>query len=149
MALRSLLLWAGTERFETHVRAFENELHSTGSDPQITGWSGADGVLWIALAEALGYGQYSETLRQAGIRLLAGNSLELDDARRIERVRLGGLLALWDRWRVTGPWEPLRAALISGPTAVIVALRVSGGAISASAGPAGSYDSAASEYCPA
>jgi hypothetical protein len=66
------------------------------------------------------------------IRLLAGDSLELDDARRSERVRLAGLLALWERWRSAGPWQPLRAALMSGPTGVIVALRVPGGAISAS-----------------
>ena len=94
-------------------------------------WSAADRILWVALAEALGYGQHRDALRQAGIRLLAGNSLELDDARRSERIRLGGLLALWERWRVTGPWEPLRAALLAGPAAVIMALRVSGGAISA------------------
>ena len=97
-----------------------------------TCWSAADGVLWVALAEALGYGQHREALRQAGIRLLAGDSLEPDFARRSERMRLGGLLALWDRWRVTGPWEPLCAALQTGPAAVIMALRVSDGAISAS-----------------
>jgi hypothetical protein len=61
-----------------------------------------------------------------------GDPLDLDAARRGERIRLGGLLALWERWRVTGPWEPLLAALLAGPAAVIEALRVPGGAISAS-----------------
>jgi hypothetical protein len=131
MALRSLLLWAATERFETHVRAFNDALSCATSDTSQGCWSAADRILWLALTEALGYGQHREALRQAGIGLLAGNSLELDDARRSQRVRLAGLLALWERWRVTGPWEPLRAALMSGHTAVIVALRVSGGAISA------------------
>jgi hypothetical protein len=132
VALRSLLLWAATERFETHVRAFNDALACATSDMSQGCWSAADRILWVALAEALGYGQHRDALCQAGIRLLAGNSLELDDARQSERVRLAGLLALWERWRSTGPWQPLRAALMSGPTAVIVALRVSAGAISTS-----------------
>ena len=130
IALRSLLLWAATERFETHVRAFNDALSCATSDTSQGCWSAADRILWVALAEALGYGQHRDALCQAGIRLLAGNSLELNDARRSERNRLGGLLALWERWRVTGPWEPLRAALLAGPAAVIMALRVLGGAIS-------------------
>jgi hypothetical protein len=132
MALRSLLLWAATERFETHVCAFNDALACATSDTSQECWSAADHILWVALAQALGYGQHRDALRQAGIRLLAGNSLELDDARRSERVRLAGLLALWERWRLTGPWEPLRAALLSGSALVIAALRVPGGAISTS-----------------
>jgi hypothetical protein len=132
MALRSLLLWAGSARFETHVRAFSDALSRATSDMSLESWSAADRVLWVALAEALGYGLHRDALRQAGIRLLAGNSLELDDARRSERVRLAGLLALWERWRSTGPWQPLRAALMEGSASVIAALRVPGGAISAS-----------------
>jgi hypothetical protein len=132
VALRTLLLWAATERFETRVRVFEDEPRSGGSGVQAPCWSAADCVLWVALAEALGYGQHRDGLRQAGIRLLAGDALNLDDAGRSEHIRLVGLLTLWERWRSTGPWQPLHAALISGPTPVIRALRVSGGAISTS-----------------
>lgn len=84
-----------------------------------------------ALAEALGYGRHREALRDAGLRLLAGDLSYQQPASRSEHVRLVGLLALWERWRATGPWEPLRSALVSGPTAVVAALLVSGGAISA------------------
>jgi hypothetical protein len=66
------------------------------------------------------------------MRLLAGESPALEQASRSERRRLVGLLALWDRWRATGPWEPLRAALEVGPAAIVTALRVSGGAVSVS-----------------
>jgi uncharacterized protein DUF2851 len=134
VALRTLLLWAGTERFERHVRAFGDDLSRAAPAHDTNGayWTAPDRILWLALAEALGYGQHREALRQAGRGLLLGDPLDLDSARRSERIRLGGLLALWDRWRVTGPWEPLRAALLAGTAAVIMALRVPGGAISAS-----------------
>jgi hypothetical protein len=114
------------------VRACADDLaHATPArDRTRITWTAADRALWVALAEALGYGQHREALRQAGIRLLAGDALELADARRSERLRLTGLLALWERWRSTGPWQPLRIALTAGPAAVVAALRVSGGAIS-------------------
>src|SRR6476646_9184345 len=95
VALRTLLLWAATERFETHARAFADALQSAGFGVQTHCWSAADYVLWVALAEALGYGQHRDALRQAGIRLLAGDALKLDDAGRSEHISLGGLLALW------------------------------------------------------
>jgi hypothetical protein len=128
------LLWAGTERFERHVRAFGDDLSCAAPAHDTNGscWTAPDRVLWLALAEALGYGQHREPLRQAGRGLLLGDPLDLDSARRSECIRLGGPLALWDRWRVTGPWEPLRAALLAGPAAVIMALRVPGGALSTS-----------------
>jgi hypothetical protein len=134
VALRTLLLWAGTERFERHVRALDDDLSRAlpAQDTSGSCWTAPDRVLWLALAEALGYGQHRQALRQAGIGLLIGDPLNLNSARQSERIRLGGLLALWDRWRVTGPWEPLRAALMAGPAAAIAALRVPGGAISAS-----------------
>jgi hypothetical protein len=114
------------------VRAFNDALSCAISDTSQGCWSAADRILWVALAEALGYGRHREALRQAGRGLLKGDHLHRDAARRSERIRLGGLLALWERWRVTGPWEPLRAALLAGPTAIVMALRVPGGAISAS-----------------
>jgi hypothetical protein len=134
VALRALLLWAESERFERHVRAFTDDLSraSPAHDTSDSGWTAPDRVLWLALAEALGYGQHREALRQAGIGLLIGEPLGLDSAHSGERIRLGGLLALWDRWRVTGPWEALRVALMAGSAAVVAALRVPGGAISAS-----------------
>jgi Protein of unknown function (DUF2851) len=108
MVMPTLLLWAGAERFERRVRAFANAVSraSPALDTCAANWTSADHVLWVALAEALGYGQHREALRQAGMRLLAGESPALEQASRSERRRLVGLLALWDRWRATGPWEP-------------------------------------------
>ena len=74
IALRSLLLWAGTERFERHVRAFNDALSCATSDTSQGCWSAADRILWVALAEALGYGQHREALRQAGRELLTGRA---------------------------------------------------------------------------
>jgi hypothetical protein len=65
MALRSLLLWAATERFETHVRAFNGALACAASDTSQGDWSAADHILSVALAEALGHAQHREALRQA------------------------------------------------------------------------------------
>lgn len=132
VALRTLLLWAGTERFERRIRTLAGELSCATPDTGKACWSAADGVLWVALAEALGYGRHREALRQAGIRLLVGESLGTDFTSRSERKRLGGLLALWNRWHAAGPWKPLRAALQTGPAAVITTLRISESAISAS-----------------
>ena len=75
-ALRTLLLWAATERFETRVRAFEDELRSPRYGVQATGWSAADRLLWVALAEALGYGRDRMALRAAGVQLAAGATAE-------------------------------------------------------------------------
>lgn len=130
VAVRALLLWAGLERFERRVGVFKDELLSPAPFMRFPGWSVADGILWVALAEALGYGAHREALRQAGMRLLAGEPIDLQHARRSERARLTGLVALWERWVPCGPWEPLRLALALGPAAVVTALRVPDGAIS-------------------
>jgi Protein of unknown function (DUF2851) len=134
VALRALLLWAGVERFERRVRSFRDDLLSATPPIQGLRWSTADRALWGALAEALGYGRHREALRDAGLRLLAGDLSYQQPGSRSEHVRLVGLLALWERWRATGPWEPLRAALLSRNATVIEELRVPGGAISAARG---------------
>jgi hypothetical protein len=130
MALRTLLLWAGVERFERRVRSFRDDLLSATPTIQGLRWSTADRALWRALAEALGYGRHREALRDAGLRLLAGDLSYQQPGSRSEHVRLLGLLALWDRWRATGPWEPRRSALLSRNATIIEELRVPGGAIS-------------------
>jgi hypothetical protein len=132
--MRTLLLWAGSERFERRVHALKAALSCVAPDANAscleTGWSAADRVLWVALAEAIGYGQHREALRAAGMRLLSGDSLDITAASRSESRLLNGLLALWERWRATGPWRPLRATLMAEPRAIIAALHITGGVIS-------------------
>jgi hypothetical protein len=109
------LRWAGIERFERRVYAFADELARTAPEDILDDlrWTAADRILWLALAAALGYGQHLVALRQSGLRLLAGASPYREHRSRSERRRLVGLLALWERWRSTGLWEPLRAALVA------------------------------------
>jgi hypothetical protein len=103
-------------------------------------WTGSDRVLFVALAEALGYGRDREALRDAGRPLveheppdaLLAEGLRLP---RVERLRLNGLLALYERWYATGPWSALRPALEQGSPqqagrALIERLRVPGGSVS-------------------
>jgi hypothetical protein len=132
VALRATLLWAGLERFEQRVSAFGTamiEVEDISSMPELP-WAAADRILWVALAEALGYGRNRAALRQAGIQLLTDDPPDVMAARRGERARLRGLLTLWERWSATGPWAPLREALELRASAVVDALRAPGGAIS-------------------
>jgi hypothetical protein len=132
VALRATLLWAGLERFEQRVSAFGTamiEVEDISSMPELP-WTAADRILWVALAEALGYGRNRAALRQAGIQFLTGDPPDVMAARRGERARLYGLLTLWERWSAMGPWAPLREALELRASAVVDALRAPGGAIS-------------------
>jgi hypothetical protein len=82
-------------------------------------WSADDRALFIAVAEAMGYGRDRATLGVCGERLAAGASPDalLGEAMRlgaVERRRVVGLAALGERWRASGPLAALRAALMAG-----------------------------------
>ena len=137
--LRALLLEAGMARFRLKVAAFARELREC----ETRGWglwTPADRVLWVALAEGLGYGRDREALRRAGELMMAGLAAGVvvaasDGLGGVERMRLGGLLALFARWRETGPWEPLCRRLCAGtPDAaargLVAELSVADGAVS-------------------
>jgi uncharacterized protein DUF2851 len=141
--LRALLVGAGMARFRLKAAAFARELHAYGEAceaPARGRWMPADRVLWAALAEGLGYGRDREALRRAGELLAAGLAPEAvtaasDGLGGVERARLGGMLALFERWRATGPWEPLRRRLLVGAPAVaahgmVAEMGVAGGAVS-------------------
>jgi hypothetical protein len=88
-------------------------------------------VLWLALAEALGYGRDRAALRRLGESLLAAAPTALDYAALpgIERIRARGLLAWYGRWRRDGPWAALEPVIRSGAPrqavrALLAALRV-------------------------
>ena len=137
--LRALLLEAGMARLRLKAAAFAREL-CDGEAPERGRWTAADRVLWAALAEGLGYGRDREALRRAGELLAAGLAPEAvtaasDGLGGVERVRLSGMLALFARWRATGPWEPLRRRLGAGAPAVAARglaaeMGVAGGAVS-------------------
>jgi hypothetical protein len=118
---RALLLAAGWARFEERVASFAVALEDSGAEnaAMIPGWSAADGALFAALAEGLGYGRDRDALRACGERLAQGEPPDalLSTAARmpaVERRRLAGLLSLLDRWRVTGPLAALTHALEAG-----------------------------------
>ena len=76
-------------------------------------WSNADITLWLALAEALGYGRDCEAMRDAGWRLLSRSHSREErgyggEARpRLDTRRLEGLSRWLSRWRDTGPWREM------------------------------------------
>jgi len=92
--------------------------------PPDPGWSAADHILWLALAEALGYGRDRAALRAYGERLTASlamcgtaergqaNAIAQVELDRVERLRLRGLLAWCERWATSGPWAPIHRALV-------------------------------------
>lgn len=119
---------AGIARLRQRANALLDELRATLPER----------VLWRALAEALGYGRDREALREMGDLLARGSELDAEDVAslgRVERARLRGLLAWYDRWRPDGPWSTLEPPLLQGAPgvagkALIRALRVEGGAVS-------------------
>jgi uncharacterized protein DUF2851 len=138
--LRALLLEAGMARLRLKAAAFARELRECEASPGRGRWTPADRVLWAALAEGLGYGRDREALRRAGELLAAGLAPEAvtaasDGLAGVERVRLGGMLALFERWHGMGPWKPLRRRLCAGaPVAaargLVAEMGVAGGAVS-------------------
>jgi Protein of unknown function (DUF2851) len=113
---------------------------AAGEEPYSTHWSPLDRMLFVALAEGLAYGREREPLRRAGEWLAGGGAPDallraLPRWRALDGTRLEGLLALYARWELSGPWAPLSAALEQGtPTdggrRLAAALAVPGGSVS-------------------
>ena len=137
----ALLRAAGTARLVERAAEFERALRQASADsPSPSGWSTADGQLFVALAEGMAYGRDREPLRAAGTWLARGNAPdgllpELARLPALDAKRLAGLLALHDRWSASGPWRPLRRALERGTErdatrTLIDTLAVAGGHVS-------------------
>lgn len=136
--LMELLREAGMARFAEHTARFVGALQAA---PTVdVGWDAPNRVLWLALAEALGYGRDRAALRQLGESLLDAAPTSKIEATlpSVERMRARGLLAWRARWRQAGPWPALAAALSAGDArhgvaALRAALRVADrGAVSPS-----------------
>lgn len=149
--VRELLRAAGHARFMARAEGFARELSAVDEDAAAP-WTHADRVLFVALAEALGYGRDRELQREAGMRLARGEPPEelicgaedesaprASESRqpwqRVERLRLRGLVALYICWQERGPWRELRAALRGGEPnvaarALVARLHVEGGYVS-------------------
>lgn len=134
-ALVQRLEQAGWERFEERVarytlaeplrspparQARDAARDAAHADADLARWGPADGALFAALAEALGYGRDREGMRLVGALAAQGDSASETLARALaslgapERRRAAGLLALRERWRATGPAEALATALARG-----------------------------------
>ncbi|GHO89603.1 DUF2851 family protein [Dictyobacter formicarum] len=111
-----LLRRAGLLRFEAKSHRFLEELHIMGSD-QFQGLDAYDACLFLALAEALGYGRDRVTFRALGLRLLLGRGEIAEPLGRslcpqpIDLTRLHVLMNLLARWRSVGIWRTLRNCL--------------------------------------
>ena len=113
--LANALREAGLARFAEHTAQFVAALQAA-SPSSSAGWDAPNRVLWLALAEALGYGRDRAALRRLGGSLLDvthAPAME-DKLAGVERMRARGLLAWYARWRETGPWPSLAAALSTG-----------------------------------
>ncbi|HEU5348234.1 MAG TPA: DUF2851 family protein [Ktedonobacterales bacterium] len=129
--LAVLLRAAGMARFAGHAAQFESALGAVSLSGEGAGWGGPDRALWLAMAEALGYGRDRAALRRLGQSLLDAPLAPLMDRSLpgVERMRARGLLAWHARWRRTSPWRSLEAALCAGDArhavqALLTALRV-------------------------
>ncbi|HEX5548359.1 MAG TPA: DUF2851 family protein [Ktedonobacterales bacterium] len=130
LLLAELLHTAGMARFAEHAARLEDEPRASTA-PVEDGWDSPNRILWLALAEALGYGRDRVTLRRLGESLLSASPTSLDYAALpgIERIRARGLLAWYGRWRRDGPWAALEPVIRSGEPhqavrALLAALRV-------------------------
>ncbi|HEU4784010.1 MAG TPA: DUF2851 family protein [Ktedonobacterales bacterium] len=128
--LAELLHTAGMARFAEHAARLEDVLRES-SVPAEDRWDSPNRVLWLALAEALGYGRDRAALQRLGESLLAAVPASLDYTALpgIERLRARGLLAWYGRWQHSGPWAALEPVLRSGEPrqavrALLAALRV-------------------------
>lgn len=135
--MRELLLRAGHARFAQREALFlrdiaEAELRA----PVAARWTPRDHVLFVAIAEALGYGRDRDALRAAGEALLSGNAcVSAGTTSRVEQVRVDGLAELRERWLASGPWLRLSAQLVLGSPrtaagALAAELRIAGGRVS-------------------
>ena len=140
--LRSLLLEAGRARFARRETQFMREIAAAEAVEHQFGialWTPRDRTLFVAIAEALGYGRDRDALRAVGESLVgfggdAGGGAVAGG--RVERARVSGLLDLRERWLADGPWSRLGELVARGTPrgaarATIGELRVDGGRISA------------------
>lgn len=114
---------AGMARFAEHTARFERELRSATENTD--GWDAPNRTLWLAMAEALGYGRDRAALRRLGESLVDAPSISLDGISLpgVERMRARGLLAWRTRWRHAGPWATLEPTLrIAQPRIAVKAL---------------------------
>lgn len=113
--LAELLHNAGMARFAEHAARLEDVLRAS-TVPVEDGWDSPNRVLWLALAEALGYGRDRVALRRLGESLLAASPASLDYTALpgIERMRARGLLAWYERWQHDGPWAALDPLIRAG-----------------------------------
>lgn len=119
-ALTEQLHAAGMARFHEHATRMVVALRELReAPPALDGWDSANRALWLALAEALGYGRDRAMLRRLGELLLDAPSVSIERLALpgVERIRACGLLAWRARWQATGPWRAIEAAIIqSGET---------------------------------
>jgi Protein of unknown function (DUF2851) len=124
--LTGLLDQAGEARFLEKATAFQAQLAADAeqaeSDQQ--GWSLESRLLFVGLAEGLGYGREREAFRVVGEELVKlapdlnspahvyeGLLARLTVAPRLDRQRLAALIRLAVRWREAGPWPQLWGTL--------------------------------------
>ncbi|HET8907626.1 MAG TPA: DUF2851 family protein [Ktedonobacterales bacterium] len=120
---------AGMARLAEHTAHLERDLRMAA----VTGeeWDAPNRVLWLALAEALGYGRDRAALRQLAQSLLDDSPRTVDELSlpSVERLRARGLLVWHARWHRAGPWAAIESALRAGYSrdavlALVAALRV-------------------------
>lgn len=128
--LAEILHAAGMARFAEHATRLEEALRAS-TEPTGDGLDNPNRILWLALAEALGYGRDRAALRRFANTLLEAppTSESYVSLPSIERTRARGLLAWHGRWRRGGPWAALEPLIRSGEPrqavrALLAALRV-------------------------
>lgn len=121
-SLHAALVDAGRARFyeraDQLMRALAEAAALDGESPRAR-WSSRERVLWVSLAEALGYGRDRVTLRWAGEQLAEGaDPVVIQQAcahlSQIERTRLDALVRLFRHWMDARPWEALLGPLLAG-----------------------------------
>ncbi|HEY7355413.1 MAG TPA: DUF2851 family protein [Ktedonobacterales bacterium] len=128
--LLGLLDQAGEARFLEKAAAFQAQLAAAAEQAEAAsqdaqpGWSVESRLLFVALAEGLGYGREREAFRAVGEQLVMlaptltspahvyeGLLAKLTAAPRLDRQRLAALTRLAARWRAAGPWPQLWGTL--------------------------------------
>ncbi len=149
--LLGLLDQSGEARFLEKATAFQALLAAGAEQPDAPGpanqqsWSLESRVLFVALAEGVGYGREREAFRAVGEQLVTlapglkspahvyeGLLARLSGAARLDRERLAALTRLAARWRERGPWPDFWSLLsragqtIDDREALLQALTASG-----------------------
>lgn len=113
-ALTEQLHAAGMARFHEHATRMVVALRELReAPPALEGWDSANRALWLALAEALGYGRDRTMLRRLGELLLDASSVSIERLALpgVERIRARGLLEWRARWQATGPWGAIEETI--------------------------------------